>query len=180
MRTLFQWVKVTPENEPKDATIGLHLVRCCGHTVSLGTRSSIRPDVWVLHDATLVKSFNVEILQEVKSDMSLGLEQLIIDQINESYNQYTGTNEAIQDAAYFITAKIKSVFKAPADEEIYAEAEKKYPYVHEILARHNLESIADDIPEKKIFNMQQDIKRQLYFTITKETYQNLLAKFNFE
>ena len=35
-------------------------------------------------------------------------EQFIIDQINQSYNEHKGSNEAVQDAAYFITKKIES------------------------------------------------------------------------
>lgn len=35
-------------------------------------------------------------------------EQFIIDQINQSYNEHKGSNEAVQDAAYYITKKIES------------------------------------------------------------------------
>ena len=33
------------------------------------------------------------------------IEQIIIDQINQSFNEYQGTNEAIQDAAYFLARR---------------------------------------------------------------------------
>lgn len=36
-------------------------------------------------------------------------EQFVEDQINKSYNEFTGTNEAITDAAYFIAAKHREI-----------------------------------------------------------------------
>lgn len=35
--------------------------------------------------------------------------QFVIDQINQSYNEHTGTNEGVQDAAYYIAEKHKEI-----------------------------------------------------------------------
>ena len=43
-----------------------------------------------------------------KEGEEVDLEQFIIDQINQSYNEHKGSNEAVQDAAYYINKKIES------------------------------------------------------------------------
>lgn len=57
---------------------------------------------------------NLYIMEELPSETkevkeSAMDEQWIIDQINTSYNEHTGTNEGVQDAAYYIAAKHKEI-----------------------------------------------------------------------
>ena len=45
--------------------------------------------------------------QPISSVENEDLEQIIIDQINLSFNEHTGSNEAIQDAAYFLAKRFE-------------------------------------------------------------------------
>ncbi len=53
--------------------------------------------------------------QPVKEESSF--EQLVIAQIIYSFNKYTGTNEAIQDAAYYINALHEQLLKQHPKED---------------------------------------------------------------
>lgn len=45
---------------------------------------------------------------QTEAEKEADLEQIIIDQINQSYNEHKGSNEAVQDAAYYIAKMIES------------------------------------------------------------------------
>lgn len=47
-------------------------------------------------------------------------EQFVIKQINNSYNEYKGSNEAVLDAAHFIAAKHNSLLKSAVQEMLDA------------------------------------------------------------
>lgn len=57
-------------------------------------------------------------------------EQWIEDQINKSYNEFTGTNESVTDAAYFIAAKHKEILlkyqSVPVSEDDFKKGGQVY------------------------------------------------------
>ena len=63
-----------------------------------------------LIDSIQSKQLQQESLEpnQTEADKESDWEQFIIDQINQSYNEHKGSNEAVQDAAYYITKKIES------------------------------------------------------------------------
>lgn len=69
-----------------------------------------------VHEKELI-CFTPEELEALKTklkgetEINSDIEQFCIDQINQSYNEHLGTNEAIQDAAYFISAKVEALLQ---------------------------------------------------------------------
>ena len=92
------------QSEPQEVDFEYERIKLKVEVVISATNMSGNEKVDAIMNLLQPKSERNQTEAEKESDW----EQFIIDQINQSYNEYKGSNEAVQDAAYFIAKKIES------------------------------------------------------------------------